>query len=710
MKTFSLDVRGANMNRKILVAILSILLILYGFIGLTQSQSKTDIRQAQRATRVSSQRYQLFTVPKVPTSQKNYGQLIAALNHAAKKTHTNYFKRQIKYGWAIKNQQVNYSQSLTRVTFQIAGVKPTTILSNGNQPHARVTSRRYLLKKPRLGFKLTMEPIEQSVRQDQREGDYYLESSDSKTYHRFLKLSAYYLNQETHEQTTSKEFRPSKQDKAVLLVLEATDLAGYQVTILCFLGIFIVILLLDSSQIIAAYRLNGFTVFKIFTSFFSKIIMVTIAILGVEFVITMLIGWKISIIEMGTLLLGLVPILIISWLTIWGMTSLSLTNQVRRRNYNRWTFLGLYVVKAFFIVYMFLGLIPLLQVATGSYNVLKGHTEASIVGNQYAVFYPHVTGNDFVAGNITWAELNQLDTTMYTAINKRGGLFFNDDSIYQAILKRYQYLSVNPNYLRQYPLYDTSGQRITIAENTSSIWMLMPTTAKPLTTKMVASIKTNFVYDFGYRPVVKVVYYPANQALVDLTNGKTIKAWPMLISTQNNTGSAYRSVMNGQGARDGLKVPVKGNVRKTYMSLRPILVKNNYLDNYPQLVKLNDLPMEDLKMAVGNLLHNSVAVTISAIVTFFLTGYITLLYFKVNKNSLTIKRVNGYSLFKTYHPLMVMLMTQAGVMSYLTVSQHQNNFYYWALTGLITIIEFGIVCLTVKRLERQNMKELLNDK
>ena len=120
--------------------------------------------------------------------------------------------------------------------------------------------------------------------------------------------------------------------------------------------------------------------------------------------------------------------------------------------------------------------------------------------------------------------------------------------------------------------------------------------------------------------------------------------------------------------------------------------------------------MEDLKLAVGNLYQSATALIFSALIIFFLTAYITMLYFKVNQNALTIKRLNGFSFSRTYRPLLGLLSLQTGVMSYLTIFQHNNNLYYWSLTVLITLIELGIELFTTQTLEHKNMKELLNDK
>ncbi|MGZ7253939.1 hypothetical protein ACXWO5_09985, partial [Streptococcus pyogenes] len=75
------------MNRKLLFIIIAILLALNGFIGLKKSYDQASIQRAETMSRLSSKKYQLFKIPKTPTSNHAYKQIVTALNHAAKDTH-----------------------------------------------------------------------------------------------------------------------------------------------------------------------------------------------------------------------------------------------------------------------------------------------------------------------------------------------------------------------------------------------------------------------------------------------------------------------------------------------------------------------------------------------------------------------------------------------------------------------------------------------
>ncbi|WP_222850860.1 DUF1430 domain-containing protein [Lactiplantibacillus plantarum] len=698
-----------TLNRKLLFIIIAILLALNGFIGLKKSYDQASIQRAETMSRLSSKKYQLFKIPKTPTSNHAYKQIVTALNHAAKDTHINYLKQQTYYGWGIKNHHVDYSQSLTQVTFQVSTVKPTQLWANIHQPQRKVSGKSFVLYQSNLGFKLTIEPINQSVRHDQREGDYYLESASPSTYRRFLALSAHYLNQLNGRHYSIQDFEPGKSYQPITVNFDQPYSSDYQAITTLFLIIFTIILLLANSQSIANYRLNGWSSSRIFSRCFGKVIILAIIFMTIEIMILALMGWPIFTTGLASTITALLLTILTAWLTIVGLGFSSLTNQIQRRNYNRWSFIGLYFVKACFIVYLFIGLIPLMQVATRSYGVIKSNTTKTTIGEKYAVFYPYVNGNNYSDG-LNMAEGEKLDNTMYPIMNKYGSILFDDAYIHQNISLYGKYVIVNPNYLIRYPLYDTNHKAIKISQKAGDIWLLLPTNRKMQAHKIVADVKSDEKADSGYNPKVKVIYYPASQHIMDLSTGNKIQSWPVFVTTPQNTSFVSRNIMNGQEASDGLKVPIAKNVLATYQSIKPSLIKYNYLDNYPQLVKLNDLAMEDLKLAVGNLYQSATALIFSALIIFFLTAYITMLYFKVNQNALTIKRLNGFSFSRTYRPLLGLLSLQTGVMSYLTIFQHNNNLYYWSLTVLITLIELGIELFTTQTLEHKNMKELLNDK
>lgn len=430
------------MNKKIIFSMLAILLVINSFIGLSQSDFQSDARKTENAATLAPQHYKSFVIPDSVATKATYPQILNALNKAGSATHSNYLKKQIFYGWQVSHHKLNYGQPIKQITFQVSQIKPTMVWNNVNHPSREVTQRSYTTKKNSLGFRVTIESIMQNFSQQQREGNYYLESSSPATYTRFLRLCSRHLNYITHQHTTLTNFIPAKNYERVPLEMDTPNLSTYKSVTLLFIIIFTIILLLDSSKTIADYRLNGLSIYNILIHCFGSVIGITIVLLIAEIIFLLLIGWPLSITTLAGMSSGLIFALLSAWLTIWGLVHFSLTNQIRRRNYNRWTFVTLYLFKACFIIYLFVGFIPLLQVATNSYSVLRDNSVRTSLGNEYAVFYPYVSGYNLSNSNIKLSDLQRLDKTMYTTMNNRGSILFNDDYIHQHIANIYKYGSV----------------------------------------------------------------------------------------------------------------------------------------------------------------------------------------------------------------------------------------------------------------------------
>lgn len=456
------------MSRKFLFLVISVLLAIGGFIWIRQTESVAEIRQAEALTTLPSSQYRLFSIPKVPTSKKSYQQIITSLNRAAQHTQTTYLKRQVDYGWNQVHQQIRYDQSTTKVYLQVSSTKEIKRFSkiDGYNP---AKGGLIATIKP-LGFTSRVMPIQDSLRGQHREGDYYLNSRQPGKYEEFLTLGAKYLSQATGKHYQARDFHPGKEYGTTSVNFDEPDLSTYQSTTVIFLLLFTVILILGSNQRIAIYRLNGYTTQKIFNHIYGKVVLFSLALVVMDLLIIHGLGWPVVPQDLIGVLALMVTDFGMAWLTILLLKYSSSSHQMKRMNYNHLTFLGLYLVKAFFIIYMFVGFIPVLQVATGSYDVLASQHRTKRPGDYYGVFYPYANGNNSTNG-ITQDFINQLDETMYPVVNRRGSLLMDDSYIHQDIANYYKYLIVNPNYLKRYPILDTARQKISVPNKTNKIWL-----------------------------------------------------------------------------------------------------------------------------------------------------------------------------------------------------------------------------------------------
>ncbi|WP_129045606.1 DUF1430 domain-containing protein [Companilactobacillus metriopterae] len=692
------------MNKKILSLLIVLLITISGLVLIKQNSQQYAIDKTAVLTRMDEGEFKLFKIPTKNYSQKEYKQLIDVLNKVSKETGIPYVKREINSSCLVKNDKVDYSEPRTRIQFQVGpnNIKIDSYMSELSDNMDRV---------PKIhGVSFSIDSIEKTISSHDQEGDFYLETSSPKEYDRFINKSAE-LFSKYQDNITSSDFKPDKNYHVKDFLFQGynTNLSNFLLIAFVFTILFIIIMILDNQKLIAICRLNGYSYFETMQKCIGKTLYLSIGCVVIELLIAACLGWKITNGTIYSLIFGLVIIMVSTLIVlVISAHSTKLSGKIKNNKVSNRYFFFLYIIKSVFIINIFVGLIPLILVLTNSYNVLSATDNDNKIDNEYAVFYPY-----YFAKNPTYhskVESKELDDTMYQPLNKDGGVLFDPNSIDQHIEKNNQYLIVNPNYLKQFHLYDLSNKSINISDSTNILYVLIPEKNISITDQLINTVKSNEIQVSGKSAEIQSIVIKNDQKLTNLSNSETIENYPILVSTYNNSSWINRNFLNGGGDQDAMKIPLNGkSVRDKYKELLPLLKKNNYQDNYLQLVKLKDLQFEDLKMSIGNVMQASALILFSIFVTYFLTGYITGLYFMINKRSLLLKRIQGYSKVRAYRSIFILISVQAIILLLLTITRYQGNTPYFALTVIITIIECLTVWMSIRSLENKNIKEVIND-
>lgn len=358
----------------------------------------------------------------------------------------------------------------------------------------------------------------------------------------------------------------------------------------------------------------------------------------------------------------------------------------------------------------FFSLIPLIQLAAGTYNLGRDYHNHKISNqDKYAIFYPVQIGNDLFQNHLN-EDSDRLDHIMYEPLNKKGSIVIDSTDIGQPISEGIKFVKVNPNYLKLYSLYDVKGNKIEVSQNERDIVLCIPFSRKKYNKELIDYVRDTSKSDLGRTPKIKIYYTSANNnyGFKNIINNDALNEQTIFITTSQNSASVERNIMNGSGDSDGLKIPIKGSINATFNTIKPLLEQNNYSDNYNQLIRLSDLSKEQLKISIGNVLSKIMIVLTGLIITSILTIYVTLLFFKVFKYSITVKRVNGYSKLLAYKELWLLGIIQYGIMILYLWAKGNLEFIYFLM--IIGVFEVLINLITIKKLEKQNMGDILNGK
>lgn len=699
------------MSNKVLSGLIIILMVVSSMLICITGSYHYYKEQANKQYMLSNDQYTPFEFPEQSTNPNYYRHEINAINDTAKQLNINYLKRQRYSGWEKINNRLDYNQEIQNVEFQVAAITKTKVTENFNLSATIVTKPTHNLNTTLKGFSVKLVPISDTLQnKDKREGTFFLETTNTQKITQFFDILNQKMYGSSQKYSTSDYIINNPEKIAKLDFQDSSQLYMLEKLLLLFLILFIVVIQLSNSQKMAVYKLNGLTTFKSFILSFGKIWIVSLFITLLCNVIGQhYFNWKItqSTYLYQSIIYLVVPL--INFILIDIIQSLSVINQINKKNYAKLLFGGIYTLKGLALGVSIFALVPLAQVGNNAMNLLHSNGN-NTRQTDYGVFYPAVIGNNTRAH--TLSDSKYLDDSMYLPLNKKRALIIDDHDLGQKISENIKFVKVNPNYLKEFPLYDVNGKIISVSNTDETITLAIPTTKKIDRSSLIQYVQAMSKNEIGWQPKIKIINTlpKLNTKFIDINTNNIINNEVIFITTMKNSSFVQRNIMNGQGLGDGLKMPINQNTTKTFNRVKSHLLDGNYYDNYPQIVSLRQLPLEQLKVALGNVLAQSLLVISGILFSTILIVYTTLIFFKAFKRSIAIKRINGYSILLAYHKIWVLMLAQY-ILTMIYI--FSNDLFNWTSIEIVLVtvgLESLLVVSSIRYIEKRNLGDVINGK
>jgi putative ABC transport system permease protein len=312
-------------------------------------------------------------------------------------------------------------------------------------------------------------------------------------------------------------------------------------------------------------------------------------------------------------------------------------------------------------------------------------------------------------------EMSKIDQALYKVypiFNELGALYVDARDYEQSSLQLNEGFSgilsitLNPNYLKEYPIYDSQGKPIQISESSEDWTVLVPEQYK----KREKEIRSYFDEDKETRDFflredtgqkMKIIWTKSNQHIFTLNpdvfpqEENNIIDPIIHIKTDKNHLFTYRSGIKGFGLNDPLKVKlINQNPILTYDKIKPFL-RQHKLDSIINIVSFKQYVSEELEN-----LHKDIRATVltmigmTGIFIFLIVQNLIILFHKHQKR-LVIKRLFGVGFIKTYQPILIWIMLTFGtyVLISFILSQDQPDPMEKALIEGIFDFQFIVIVL-----------------
>jgi len=363
----------------------------------------------------------------------------------------------------------------------------------------------------------------------------------------------------------------------------------------------------------------------------------------------------------------------------------------------------------------------------------------------YGIFYPTSIGNDLVetqtgqAGPAT-AEVYDL----YPKLNAAGGLFV-DASMYEPLARThplppgaFRTMTVNPNYLKRFPIRDSAGQPVSVPETTTDWVVLAPVTYKDRQAQLEryfhglrrAAIRPEKVMFGRDAPAsiahqkVTVIWTQPGQNIfsfdpkVNPDHGNTV-ADPIVevLTTANSLGVDRANMITG-GANTAMKVRLSpGGTVATLAALQPSLARLRLADNLRDLVTMNDYAAQRIR----SLQDQIRGITIAAVAIYtgllLLTAQNLAIIFERYSRKIIVRRLFGFGFARRYREILSLFAAiwAAQFLAALAANRLGANplspqpsahapglGVVIAVTGLATAVELAFAIFVLARIERRN--------
>jgi putative ABC transport system permease protein len=307
----------------------------------------------------------------------------------------------------------------------------------------------------------------------------------------------------------------------------------------------------------------------------------------------------------------------------------------------------------------------------------------------YAVFYPAGVGNDrteMEAGRPGPTAAQVYD--LYPKLNAMGSVFIETMSYEKDALtvptnpQDFRSIKANPNYLSAFPLRDTSGRTIDVAEDTSDWVVLAPVKYQDREAQILEffqrkrsgskSIQGAHQAEHGVfnrtapasitRQRVRVVWTANDQRvfsfnpLVYPDEGNVISD-PIIqvVTSKNSLGIDRANMITGGGGNDGLKVRLTGrDAATTLKTLGPTLKGMKLDDNLKHLVTVNEFVLSeisDLQKQMRQVALVALAVAVGLLV---LVGANLAIVFETYRRKFVVRRLFGAGFWRTYKEFLLL--------------------------------------------------------
>ncbi|MGX7418337.1 DUF1430 domain-containing protein [Carnobacterium gallinarum] len=653
---------------------------------------------------------QMFILPKNENISIKQYEIDKLILEEANKLDLNFFKRTTNRTYAknkkgepdIFNYQTDVyyflSNSSKSNVYQLFNRTPIRLKNDEFLSTSKSDSKQQkgLLEKGKNGeVDYTINTIHSKESQKGHEAIYGVETLNEKNSTIFLKNVMNAYNIQFNTEFSISDLKVSKSEEFLSLKQVANKYSDITIFSI-FLCIFTVIYIMISMSVIGIHKLNGYSSISVLY----KLLIRSNLFLSVALVLFLYMS---RIFTLGSrFLMDCIVYLSIYYFVLFIVLRIlfyfSITEQLNKKDFSRYIFGSLYVVKMIVLLMTVSSIQSLVQ--TILYDYQESHVKDT---SEYGSLYPSYIGYNFQdIINGTETTYDDINRAIYKYVEENNGILMDSSDYFSEEDYLNRVIRVNPEYVKQNSIYDQNNKIILTQKLSKHLIVLVSTKYQDKENEIknkYQKISDNY----------SIHWIQLNQKLPIYDGRSTLITEPIIIEIQTPfteliASYPVRSIAQGNGTLIPLKIPIEHGSAETYQKLYPMLKKYKVEDNFPMLKTLEEINRIEERFAIGE--DSIQQVSWASLMTLFsclLIIYSSSLYFFKNKRKISILKLHGYGHFIVYRKLIVATIVQFIVVSLLLFS-YPN---YGIIAVLYFVFETLVLCICMNRLEKKNKYLLL---
>ncbi|KPU52711.1 MULTISPECIES: bacteriocin-associated integral membrane family protein [Bacillus] len=730
--------------KKVVVFFLIVASILSGFIAFQQ----TDHKEFEKMEKVEQRIGKEFVIPDV-LGFANPSEIYPILLEAAKESHTNIFRTNVAYYEDEQAEILKYvlltTETIYFKQFQLSGgdvLKPKdTFQGNAflSTVHTKDTKQKGVIKDFGDNHVITIKPLQTSYEHLPMAGRYVVEGVDDKSYDAFLKLFSKKLNQhfKPKQYIIADDFKRNLSNNEEALDSPINSLSYIQYMVFIVLLCFLIYYVFNEAKRIGVIKMHGVSNLRLWFIVIGRtiaimfVLSIGISILATAFVKNVTSGFIYTIMfdQCKTYLI----ITILSLVSYFYISKIKVNQMIKNRKDTKGIFVFNTLLKVTCsIIFVLLGTSTLEQYITVKEKQVNLKNWEK--NNDYGVFYPLSVGNDEEQQGMHKTE-SSINGDLYPILNKMGAVLIDSKEYEEIELSRNKdykgiwSVTVNNNYLREFPLYDIHNQRVQVSEDTENWILLVPEKYRNREKEILRFFeewrKPAIEYEEKrmHREVpnhlrnrkIDIIWIKNNQEIFSFnpdvykSDNNKIRDEIIEVMTEKNSFVGERDLILGGGANDPLKIKlIKRDAGLTYKTLEPELKRLGLDDNLRYLVTVDQYISKDI-YNLQKTMKILLTVTSGLIVgILFLVTQNIIVYFNKNQQKIVVHRLFGVDFFRTYKGYMLQFVLMWIVqLSICFIVKKEFDLKLLTVVAMLILIEFTASIIALITMERRNKKTVI---